>query len=461
MAGNRRVLIIGAGFCGLAAAMELARNKVPFVLVERREKVGGLSPTLTLGGQAFELGPHIYFDKDPEVTAFWTGLVGERLRTYERRTRLFYAGRYIKSPLSPRDVLVKLGPVAVSRILFSFLGAKLRRREVHNAEDWVITNFGEELYQHFFRVYNEKIWGLPCAEIAPDWAGQRIRSSLVSMVYRSLRRDPSFIVRTFAFPDGGSAAIAAAQEAAIRASGIGELWLGVAPTSITRNAGDFVVAFGADAATERFTHVISTIHLADLCEILTYEGRDEALLRAHLSRLVYRDLILVNLVFPPDAVRNMDEHWIDVHDPAVTALRVTNFSNYAPKRDGPAAIGVEYNASAGDSLSEADDHAMVARAREDLRRMRLIEAAPTTSAVVREPRAYPVYFRGYREVTGSLFAELAKVEGLVLAGRNALYKWNNMHHSVKTGLLAARNAMGSDHDLFAVRGNVTIGKDSD
>ena len=459
---ERRILIVGAGICGLAAAVELSRRGEHFVLVEKTGRVGGLSPTLHLAGEMFELGPHIYFDKDPDVSRFWTELVGEKLRAYERRTRLFYDGQYIKSPLSLLDTLTKLDPVTVARILLSFLVAKLRRREITNAADWVSANFGTELYERFFRVYNEKIWGLPSTRIAPDWAGQRIKSSLLTMVYKSLRRDPKFIVKSFAFPDGGSETIHAAQERLIRNDPRAELRLDTAPKRIVRDGHGFQVWFGENTPPERFTHVISTIHLSDLCALITYPDKDEALIDVALSRLVYRDLVLLNLVFDAQDFRNMDEHWIDIHDPSVRALRVTNFSNYGIKPRGHVeAVGIEYNCTAGDDVSRMTDGEILAQGLADLKRMKLTQAAPRASAVLRVSKAYPVYFKGYRAVVEPLFAELGKVEGLVLAGRNAMYKWNNMHHSVKTGLLAAQNVLGAHHDLTQVRGNVTIGKDTD
>jgi hypothetical protein len=33
-------------------------------------------------------------------------------------------------------------------------------------------------------------------------------------------------------------------------------------------------------------------------------------------------------VFDKSQVRDFKEHWIDIHDPEVQTLRVTNFSNY-------------------------------------------------------------------------------------------------------------------------------------
>jgi protoporphyrinogen oxidase len=457
----KRVLILGGGYCGLAAAMELAKSGTPTVLVEKGLELGGLSRTITVGDTNFELGPHIYFDKEPEVTSFWRGLVGDGLRPYERNSRLFYAGRYIHSPLSVADTLIKLGPVVVARILLSFGWSKLAPRRIDNAEDWVVGNFGRELYERFFRVYNEKIWGLPSKEVAPDWAGQRIRSSLLTMLYKSVTRDRNFIVKTFDFPDGGSRSIIQAQESALRRSTSTRLRLGTSVDSVRSTGEGFAVRF-SDGSVEPFSDVLSTIHLADLIAIVDFEGKDGGRLASLTERLMYRNLVLANLVFEANDFRTMHEHWIDIHDPGVTALRVTNFSGYRlnPRAD-KVAVGVEYNCSDGDHIWTSSDDAMLQLAGRDLRSMRLTAKDPIASSIVRIERAYPVYFRGYREVIDGIRKELSRVPGLQLAGRNAMYKWNNMHHSVKTGMLAARNILGERNDLTTVAGNVTIGKDSD
>lgn len=175
---KNNILIIGAGYCGLAAAIELAQNNVNVKIIESTEYAGGLSRTINFNGLKFELGPHIYFDKDNEVNDFWKKFAGNKFKSYIRNNRIFYNGKFIKSPLNPIDALIKLGAKKVTELLFSFAKAKIlyKNKKINSAEDWVIYNFGEGLYQTFFKVYNEKIWGIPCSEISADWSGQRIKS---------------------------------------------------------------------------------------------------------------------------------------------------------------------------------------------------------------------------------------------------------------------------------------------
>ena len=45
---------------------------------------------------------------------------------------------------------------------------------------------------------------------------------------------------------------------------------------------------------------------------------------------------------------------------------------------------------------------------------------------------------------------LDTVENLQPIGRGGMFKYNNQDHSIATGLLAARNVLGADHDVWAV-----------
>ncbi len=44
-----------------------------------------------------------------------------------------------------------------------------------NFEQWVSNRFGKRLYNHFFKSYTEKVWGVPTTEIRAEWAAQRIK----------------------------------------------------------------------------------------------------------------------------------------------------------------------------------------------------------------------------------------------------------------------------------------------
>ena len=55
-----RIVIVGAGPGGLAAAMSLARLDADVTLVERQEQVGGRSATIHADGFSFDTGPTFF-----------------------------------------------------------------------------------------------------------------------------------------------------------------------------------------------------------------------------------------------------------------------------------------------------------------------------------------------------------------------------------------------------------------
>ena len=77
-------------------------------------------------------------------------------------------------------------------------------------------------------------------------------------------------------------------------------------------------------------------------------------------------------------------------------------------------------------------------------------AAVEDGCVFRQRRAYPVYDEGYSAQVLTSRKYLALFRNLQTAGRNGMHRYNNQDHSMLTGLLAARNVLGDQHDLWEV-----------
>lgn len=63
------VVVIGAGAAGIAAGRELERLRVPFVILEARDRLGGRATTQTIGGYRFDLGCEWLHSGDRNVLA--------------------------------------------------------------------------------------------------------------------------------------------------------------------------------------------------------------------------------------------------------------------------------------------------------------------------------------------------------------------------------------------------------
>ena len=149
---NAPVAVLGAGPAGLTAAYRLTQRRVPVLVFEAGESVGGLARTETRDGYRFDLGGHRFFTKSDEVARLWEELLGEELLVRPRLSRIYWRGRFIEYPLRPADVFAKVGPVELARSLGSYARARLRPAAAEESyEDWVSARFGRRLFELFFK----------------------------------------------------------------------------------------------------------------------------------------------------------------------------------------------------------------------------------------------------------------------------------------------------------------------
>lgn len=74
---NNSAIIIGAGPAGLTAAYELVKQGIKPIVLEKGDKVGGISRTETYKGYLFDIGGHRFFTKVEEVQQLWHEVLGD------------------------------------------------------------------------------------------------------------------------------------------------------------------------------------------------------------------------------------------------------------------------------------------------------------------------------------------------------------------------------------------------
>jgi protoporphyrinogen oxidase len=148
------------------------------------------------------------------------------------------------------------------------------------------------------------------------------------------------------------------------------------------------------------------------------------------------------------------DNWIYVHDPAVRVGRIQNYNNWSPEMvpdPQTTCLGLEYFCNEGDDLWTTPDAALIELARQEIGRLSLADpAAVIDGAVVRMPKAYPIYDATYQKGLAVVREFLGTVPNLQLVGRNGMHRYNNQDHSMLTGILAARNILGARYDLWGV-----------
>jgi protoporphyrinogen oxidase len=119
--------------------------------------------------------------------------------------------------------------------------------------------------------------------------------------------------------------------------------------------------------------------------------------------------------------------------------------------DGYTCLGLEYFCSIGDGIWEMENTALAELAKREAAQIGLIsESNVIDGCVIRMERAYPVYDKEYQSNVSIIRQELAILKNFQVIGRNGMHKYNNQDHSMMTGILAAKNVLGENFDVWRV-----------
>ncbi|MEP6556073.1 MAG: NAD(P)/FAD-dependent oxidoreductase [Ferruginibacter sp.] len=455
---QKKIGIIGAGPAGLTAAYELAKAGQHVVLFEADPKyVGGISRTESYKGFLFDIGGHRFFSKSKEVEDFWTEILADDLLDRPRSSRIYYNKQFFSYPLVATEALTKLGVIESALCVLSYFKAKmLPVKNPVNFEDWVINEFGERLYNIFFKTYTEKVWGIPCKEISADWAAQRIKGlSLSSAIKNALIKpkktgDKDKIIKTlidtFRYPKYGPGMMWEVCARKCTEMGV-QIRMNEGVNHVSKDGNTWTLDTTQGNHVGGFDYILSSTAMAQLVPFISPKVATLALEAA--SQLKYRDFITVVLILKDQ--KKFDDNWIYIHDPSVKVGRVQNFKSWSPYMvpdPSMACYGLEYFCFEGDGMWTASDEELIGLGKKEIEQIGLAKAVEITDGyVVRQKKAYPVYDHFYTGHIETIKNELQHYKGLYLMGRNGMHKYNNQDHSMMTAMLAAKNIIAGE-ELF-------------
>ncbi len=523
-------IIIGAGPAGLTAAYELLQHTgIHPIVFEASDQLGGLSRTVNYKGNRIDIGGHRFFSKSDRVMDWWLHMMpmqamgtpeGEVGITYQRQgrtvkspgaeagpdpestdlvmlvrrrlSRILYRRRFFSYPVSlSADTISKLGMGAIVRIGVTYLLARLF--PIHpekSLEDFFINRFGSELYHTFFKDYTEKVWGVPCNRIKPEWGVQRVKGlSVRKVIAHALRstlpRNRSLgqkdvetsLIEQFLYPKYGPGQMW--EEVARRVCDAGgEIHLNSVVTKVTR-AGERITAVTVrdEHGAERdwtADFVFSTMPIKELAVAMHADQRLPAEVLSVATGLEYRDFITVGLLLKrlrthgrnggalPAATQShgiqgmISDTWIYIQEKDVKIGRLQIFNNWSPYmvyNPDTAWVGLEYFTNEGDELWSMTDEAFTRFAIAELAKIGMIDAADVLdSTLIRMPKTYPSYTGAYErfDVARTWFDRLGN---LFLIGRNGMHRYNNQDHSMLTAMTAVENiraGITSKDNIWAV-----------
>jgi len=458
-------VIIGAGPAGLTAAYQLTKHGITSTVLEADDIVGGISRTVERDGWRFDIGGHRFFTKVKPVDDLWFEILGkdEFLRR-PRMSRIYYQGKLYDYPIKPLNALKNLGLIEAIRCMASYLWVRVRPpKDQSNLEGYIAANYGWRLYQHFFKTYNEKVWGVSARELSADWGAQRIKGmSLWAAVWEPIRsrfakRDKSkqvtSLIEEFNYPKYGPGQMWEKATELVQAKGTKVVFQSPVTRIEHRDGRAVAVYAGKDGAETRYeaTHVISSMPFNELAEIMDPKPPETVLEAARNLR--HRDFMTVALVVPEEF--SFPDNWIYIHDPGVEVGRIQNFGSWSPYlvKDGRTCLGLEFFVNEGDEMWTKSDDDLIAQGIRELETLGLVTPGKVEAGyVVRMPKAYPVYDPTYIENVDTIRDWLAiNVKNVFPVGRNGMHKYNNQDHSMLTAMLSVDNMVeGAHNDVWTV-----------
>ena len=451
--------MLGGGPAGLTAAYLLAREGASVTVFEATDIVGGISQTARYDGFRFDIGGHRFFTKIKPVQDMWDEVLGDEFLTVPRLSRIYYDGKFFDYPLKPMNALFGLGVFRAISIFFSYLHAHLRPSPVEeNFEQWVTNRFGKKLYETFFKTYTEKVWGIPCTEIRAEWAAQRIKGlslarailSAASLNKRSTKIKT--LINEFRYPRLGPGQMWELTARAIEENG-GRVLMEhrVEGVEVEGDRARAVIARSPSGEVRiEADHVISSLDIRGLVRCLR-PAPPRPVAEAG-EGLRYRDFLVVALIV--DEKDLFPDNWIYIHSPGVQVGRIQNFGNWSPHLLGDpskSCLGLEYFCFEGDGLWETSDEELIALATKEIGELGLADPSLVRDgAVVRMPKAYPIYDGDYRDHLDVIRDHIDPIANLHPVGRNGMHKYNNQDHSMLTSMMTVWNMLGAEHDIWAV-----------
>ncbi len=319
---QQHVVVIGAGFCGLAAAWELVQHGVAVTVLEQDNVVGGLAGSFAVGGTRLEKFYHHWFTSDTHVTQLVTELgLQERLVSRHTRTGMYYAHNFFRLS-SPLDLLRFRALPLLDRLRLGLLVPRVQllrdwhKLEGQTAAAWVQHTCGERVYRVVWQPLLRGKFGAEADNIAAVWLWNKLK-------LRGGSRSKDGREQLVYLRDGGFAALTECLAAAIQARG-GKIATNTRALALAVRDKQ-VQAVRTDNTSIAATHVIATPALPIIARLL--RGHVPHVYEQSLHRVTY----LANVCTVLELKHSLsDLYWININDPSFPFVGVIEHTNYEP-----------------------------------------------------------------------------------------------------------------------------------
>lgn len=324
---SKRILIIGAGPCGLGAGHRLKElNYHNFTIYEKEDYVGGLSSSfLDAKGFTWDIGGHVLFSKINYFNNLIDKVLVDDYFECQRASWVYFGDRYIPYPFQNNIHYLKAGDFW--QALFGLVKIFSKKgNSGNNFYEWIINNFGHKIAELFMLPYNNKVWQHDPKDFSYSWISQRVsRVKIMRLLKNYLLRRPDSgwgpnVI--FKFPAKG---------------GTGSIWEKIAAPIDKHIVFNQEVKF-LDAAKkilefkngrkEKFDFLITTMPLDQLVEISNLDNLKEL-----ANNLEHNSGLMLGAGMK--GANYSDKNWVYFPQSSIPFYRLTYFSNYSPNNAPP------------------------------------------------------------------------------------------------------------------------------
>lgn len=498
----KKAIIIGAGPAGLTLAYELLdKTDILPIIFEASQDIGGISKTVEYKGNRIDIGGHRFFSKSEKVMNWWKNILPlqgapsiddkilsrsiplepdspdpentDKVMLFRTRlSRILFLRKFFDYPVSlSLNTFSNLGIFRIMKIGFSYIKVRLFPKKEKSLEDFFINRFGKELYLTFFKDYTEKVWGVPCANIKPEWGAQRIKGlSITKTVLHAFKKiftqnsellqknEETSLIEQFMYPKLGPGYMWESVAEIIKEKD-GEINLNQKIIGINYKGNEIKSVYVQNIQNgEIEEHVadyyISSMPVKDLIKAMGNDVPNDV--EQVAEGLQYRDFITVGLLLDELKIKNtskiktindiIPDNWIYIQERDVKLGRLQIFNNWSPylvKNQDNVWLGLEYFCNENDELWNMQDDKFSKFAIEELAKIEIIDKKDVLdSVVIRMPKAYPAYFGSYDNFD-TIKDFVDDFENLFLIGRNGMHRYNNMDHSMLSAMTVVENIINN------------------
>lgn len=162
-----RILILGAGPTGLGAAYRLQElGSTNFLVLESRDIPGGLASSVHENGYTWDMGGHVTFSHYEYYDNVTRKIPCNMI---PRESYIWHENKYVPYPIQQ-----SISELKNAKEIQESYRNRTPIKSPQNFQEYLTSNFGQELCNEFMIPYNQKVWQTSVTDMSHTWVGERV-----------------------------------------------------------------------------------------------------------------------------------------------------------------------------------------------------------------------------------------------------------------------------------------------